>query len=155
MAILIANQKTEYEQKINNGSNNNINIGDSALSKIHDTPVQTAFKSANTIIESGTDIIRAPAVWLKDMQKNWLSYMVVLAVILIIGTFLYCTIRSYFKRKSNNSNNNNNNNNWSMGNLVELATVFSNKNPHSQTPLSLPATKPSLSASALDASFKI
>ncbi|CAF4367910.1 unnamed protein product, partial [Adineta steineri] len=126
MAIIIGNPKSEYERKIYNGSHNNINIGDSALSKMQDTPVETAFKSANKIIESGTDIITAPAVWLKDMQKNWLSYMVVLAVILIIGTFLYCTIRSYFKRKSNNSNNNNNN--WSMGNLVELATVFSNKN---------------------------
>ncbi|CAF1429894.1 unnamed protein product [Adineta steineri] len=152
MAILIGNQKNEIEQKIKNGSNNNINLGDSALPKIHDTPVQTAFKSANKIIESGTDIITAPAVWLKDMQKNWLSYMVVLAVMLITGTFLYCTIRSYFKRKSNN---NNNNNNWSIGNLVELATMFSNKNALLQTPFSLPATKPSLSASALDESFKI
>ncbi|CAF1474602.1 unnamed protein product [Adineta steineri] len=154
MAILIGD-KNQYEQKINNGSNNNINIGDSALPKVHDSPLKTAVKSANRIMESGTDIITAPAVWLKDMQKNWLSYMVVLAVILIIGTFLYCTIRSYFKRKSNNSNSNNNNNNWSMGNLVELATVFSNKNPHSQTPFSLPATKPSLAPSTLDASFKI
>ncbi|CAF1185595.1 unnamed protein product [Adineta steineri] len=155
MAIIIGNPKSEYEQKIYNGSHNNINIGDSALPKMQDTPVQTAFKSANKIIESGTEIITAPALWLKDMQKNWLSSMVILSVILITITFLYCTIRSYFKRKSNNSNNDNNNNNWSMGNLVKLATVFSNKNPHSQTPFSLPATKPSLAPSTLDASFKI
>ncbi|CAF4138186.1 unnamed protein product [Adineta steineri] len=108
MAILIGD-KNQYEQKNNNGSNNNINIGDSALPKVHDNPLKTAVKSANRIMESGTDIITAPAVWLKDMQKNWLSYMVVLAVILITITFLYCTIRSYFNRKSNNSNNNNNN----------------------------------------------
>ncbi|CAF0924861.1 unnamed protein product [Adineta steineri] len=69
MAIIIGNLKSEYEQKINNGSNNNINIGDSALPKVQDTPVQTAFKSANKIMESGTDIITAPAVWLKDAEE--------------------------------------------------------------------------------------
>ncbi|CAF1185624.1 unnamed protein product [Adineta steineri] len=117
MAILIGNQKNEIEQKINNGSNSNINLGDSALPKIHDTPVQTAFKSANKIIESGTDIITAPAVWLKDMQKNWLSYMVVLAVMLITVChyiFAMGSIFSIFPRsvKYSAQISGNNNNVW-------------------------------------------
>ncbi|CAF4425562.1 unnamed protein product, partial [Adineta steineri] len=37
--------------------------------KLQHTPIQTAFKSANKIMESGTDIITAPAVWLKDAEE--------------------------------------------------------------------------------------
>ncbi|CAF5031014.1 unnamed protein product, partial [Rotaria socialis] len=88
--------------------------------------------------ESGSGLIAVPALWLKDMQKNWLMYMIFAAIILLTIAFLYCAVRSYFMRRGNNS---------SMGNLIELASVFANKNSALQTRLPLSGSKLS-SASA-------
>ncbi|CAF1657314.1 unnamed protein product, partial [Adineta ricciae] len=70
------------------------NIMDSAA-KANNTPVQavmnSAGKTASKIIESGGDLLTAPVVWLKDMQQNWVMYMVVLSKLRIV---------SYDKRRS-------------------------------------------------------
>jgi hypothetical protein len=124
--------KTLIKQHVQEGGNGAIALGDSALFKAVDTPVQKALKAAGKVIESGSDIITAPALWLKDMQKNWLTYMVVAAIILVTIAFLYCAIRSYFSRKGNNS---------SIGNLIQLASMFANKNDKVQGPLPLSISK--------------
>jgi hypothetical protein len=146
MAVQAGNVKILYKQNIKYGSNNGINLGDSALPKVNDTPVHTAFKAAGKIIESGADLIAAPVVWLKDMQKNWLTYMIIVAIILLSIAFLYCVIRSYFGRKQNN---------WSVGNLIELASMFTNKTAALQT--QLPLSTPKLPSAGLtpNASFNV
>ncbi|CAF4425167.1 unnamed protein product, partial [Rotaria magnacalcarata] len=75
---------------VKEGGNAKLILGDTALFKAADTPVQTALKAAGKAIESGSDLIAAPALWLKDMQKNWLMYMIIAAIILLIIAFLYC-----------------------------------------------------------------
>ncbi|CAF3474215.1 unnamed protein product [Rotaria socialis] len=124
--------KTLIQQHVKEGGNAKIILGDTALSKAADTPVQTALKAAGKAIDSGSDLIAVPALWLKDMQKNWLIYMILPAIILLTIAFLYCAVRSYFMRRGNNS---------SMGNLIELASVIANKNSALQTQLPLSGTK--------------
>jgi hypothetical protein len=51
------------------------------------------------------------------MQKNWLIYLIAVAVILLCLVFLYCVIRYYLSRQNNSS----------TANLVKLATVISGK----------------------------
>jgi hypothetical protein len=130
--------KTSIEQHATGSSKAEMSLGDSALPKLSDTPVQTALKSASKVIESGSDLINAPVLWFKDMQKNWLVYMIVAATILLTVAFLYCAVRSYFNRKGKNP---------SIGNLVELASMFVNKNPVLQTQFPLSASKLSSAAS--------
>lgn len=119
------------------GSNNHISIGDSAFAKRNNTDVQmvmeTSGKAVRKIIESGSDIISAPATWLKAIQQNWLIYMVLFAIILSSIAFLYCVIVSYLNRQKKN---------WSNSNLFELAKVISNRNGALQQPLPLPAINP-------------
>ena len=55
--------------------------------------------TASKVIESGGDIATAPVTWLKDMQQNWLMYMIAVAVILSTITFLYCVLRLCIARK--------------------------------------------------------
>ena len=129
------------------GSNNQILLGDSALKLKNGTIVQdmmeTAGKTVNKVIESGGDIITAPAVWLKDMQQNWLTYMVVAAIILSILLFFYCLFCNYLPRKKSSSSSNS---------LIKLAEIISHPNailPRQQLPssvLSLPSISSNTSA---------
>ena len=135
MAFKIGNSEVLYQQ-VNKGSasNNQLAIGDAALTRPNDTAVQTVMRTTgntvNRFIESAGDIITVPAVWLKDIQENWLSYMIVAAIILFSIAFLYCACCSFFNWKKNNGSSNN---------LLELAKVISNKNGTLQQPLPLPA----------------
>ncbi|CAF3682026.1 unnamed protein product [Rotaria socialis] len=129
---IMLSTKTLIQQHVKEGGNAKIILGDTALSKAADTPVQTALKAAGKAIDSGSDLIAVPALWLKDMQKNWLIYMILPAIVLLTIAFLYCAVRSYFMRRGNNS---------SMGNLIELASVIANKNSALQTQLPLSGTK--------------
>ncbi|CAF3498359.1 unnamed protein product [Rotaria socialis] len=88
--------KTLIQQHVKEGGNAKIILGDTVLSKATDTPVQTALKAAGKAIESGSDLVAMPALWLKDMQKNWLMYMIIAAIIFInncifilCGSFLF------------------------------------------------------------------
>ena len=103
-----------------NSGHNEIRLGDKALAKQNETAVQQAIRAAGNIIESGSDILTAPARWLKDMQNNWFGYMIILAIILSTVTFLYCAVRSHLLRRRDDT---------STSKLVQLATVL--KNTHS------------------------
>ena len=128
MALIIGNsERSKYVMTVNNGSNNNINLGDSAIVKMADKPVKTAMKAASKIVESGADFISAPALWLKGMQENWLTYMILIAIILTTITFLYCVIRSCFATKRNA---------WPINYLIEIATAIVNKNHLAQAQIS-------------------
>ena len=130
------------------GSHNVIAVGDSALKGQNGTAVQdlinTVGKTAGKVIESGGDILTAPGTWLKDLQQNWLAYMVVAAIILSIIVFFYCSFCFYFNRKKNNS---------STSNLLELAQIINSKNGilQQQIPLSmlLPPSFPSNTSAEL------
>ncbi|CAF1166054.1 unnamed protein product [Rotaria sordida] len=135
MAIVVGNSKTEYAMNIHGeGKDVKMNIGDTAIKASTDTAAQEVInkvgKTAGKIIESGGDVITAPALWLKDMQKNWLTYMILAAIILVCIVFLYCTVSYYISRKKNH---------WASTNLVELAKVISNKGAALQLPLALSA----------------
>ncbi|CAF0876899.1 unnamed protein product [Adineta steineri] len=116
------------------GSNNQISVSNLPSKLKNGTAVQdvmnTVGKTAGKIIESGGDIITAPAVWLKDIQQNWLSYMIVTAIILSILAFFYCSFTFYSNKKRNNMSNKN---------LLDFANIISNKNgiTQNQLPLSL------------------
>ncbi|CAF1491508.1 unnamed protein product [Adineta steineri] len=125
--------KPSIQQHVDKGYDVKAIIGDAALPKIGDSPVQTALKAAGKVIEGGSDIITAPAVRIKDMQKNWLTYMVVLAIIMLSATFLYCTIRGYFLRKRSGSSANS-----SVNSFIEFAKVFAGKTEPIQPQLPMP-----------------
>ena len=103
-------------------------------------------KTTSQVIQSGGDILTAPAIWLKEIQQNWLSYMIVTAIILSILTFFYCTVCFYLNRKKNNSFN---------GTLIELAKVIGNKDdiPRQQLPPSMNSLRSVLSNTP--AEFKV
>ncbi|CAF4437907.1 unnamed protein product, partial [Adineta steineri] len=52
--------KPSIQQHIGKGGEATAIIGDSALPKTGDSPVQTALKAAGKVIEGGSDIITAP-----------------------------------------------------------------------------------------------
>lgn len=140
----IGNSNTSIESSIEgSGSNNKILIHDLALKLKNGTVVQdvmeTAGKTVNKVIESGGDIITAPAVWLKQMQENWLTYMVVAAIILSILLFFYCIFCIHLPQKKINSSSNS---------LIELAKIINHPNPilqRQQSPSSVPSL-PSVSS---------
>ncbi|CAF1539035.1 unnamed protein product [Adineta ricciae] len=113
------------------------NIMDSAA-KANNTPVQavmnSAGKTASKIIESGGDLLTAPVVWLKDMQQNWVMYMVVLVIILGSIAFLYCAFLFCCNRKKKNSTDQNQ--------LIELAKIIGNKIGTTQSPLTIMTPTP-------------
>jgi len=129
----IGNSNTNVNPSIyGSGSHKTIAIGDSALKLKNGTAVQDVMKTVGTtaskVIESAGDIITAPAMWLKDLQSNWLSYMVVIAIILSILAFFYCAFCFYSNRKTNDSSGNS---------LIELAKIINNKTGILQQPLPL------------------
>ncbi|CAF1506206.1 unnamed protein product [Adineta ricciae] len=88
MAFKIGNFETKntYSMTVGGDAKHiNVHIADGALKANH-TPVQAAMNSAGNaaskIIESGASLITAPVTWFKDMQENWLSYMIVIAIII-------------------------------------------------------------------------
>jgi hypothetical protein len=131
----LGSSESLYQQE-NHGSatNNQVLIGDSALQALNKTPVQqvmnAAGNTASKIIEGTGDFITAPVVWLKDMQKNWLTYMIVVAVILFSSVILYCGICSYIHRKKSKGLG---------GNIVDLIKTMNNQAGNSQQPLPLSA----------------
>jgi len=119
----MGNSKTIVEATMKgSGSHNQINLGESVLQAKNGTAIQdvmsTASKTASKVLESGGSIVAAPAVWLKDIQQNWLSYMLVAAVILSVLAFFYCSFCFYFNRAKKSS---------SDSSLIELAKIISHK----------------------------
>ena len=94
--------------------------------------IRKGIKTAGNVIESGGHILAAPGNWIKSMQKNWLVYVVLAAIIMVCIVFLYCSVCYYVNRHTTNA---------FSSNLIELATVISNKNealkPEQQQELSV------------------
>lgn len=128
MSFKIGSSDVINQQNIEQQSSNNRMIfGDSAIAKPSATVVHKVFDTAGRLMESGGDLLTAPAVWLKEMQKNRFGYMVVLAIIVGGIAFLYCVFRFKIRRNGfvlppNRS--------------VELTTVMSDENIPSKPPLS-------------------
>ena len=133
MAVFVGNSKTEYEMTISGDAKDvRINVGDGAIaaSKTQTREVMdTVGKTASKLIESGGDILTAPAVWLKNIQANWSLYIIVVAIILLCIVFLYCTVRYHLNQKKNI---------WSVNNLTELAQVIGNAGNALQRQIPLP-----------------
>src|SRR5437868_6883530 len=108
MAILVGTSKTEYSMNVKGDAKDiKINIGDTAIkaSKTETAAqevISTVGKTASKVIASGGDILSVPGAWLKDMQQNWFTYMILVAIILSCMVFLYCTVCYYCNRKKNN-----------------------------------------------------
>ena len=100
--------------------NNEMKLGDTALAKQNETAVQKAIRSLGNVIESGSDVLTAPARWLKDMQSNWFGYMVILAIILSTAAFLYCVVRFHLLRRRDDTG---------TSQLIQLAAILKNADP--------------------------
>ena len=118
----VINQQNIQQQS----SNNRMIFGDSAIAKPSATVVHKVLDTAGRIVESGGDLLTAPGNWVKEMQKNWFGYMVILAIVVGGITFLYCVFRFKIRRSSNILPTNK---------LVELATVLSEEKMPSKSPI--------------------
>ena len=77
------------------GNNNNVSLWPDRS----DLDIKSdGLKTVNTVLQDGSDLLGTPARWLKDMQQNWLIYMVVIAIILVCVLFLYFIIRCHCLR---------------------------------------------------------
>jgi hypothetical protein len=96
------NHKTIMKPSIS-GANSAVNvaIGDSALTKTIDSPAQAGLKVASQLIVDGGELIRTPVKWIKDIQANWLIYIICAAIICLSILFLYCLAQRYIARKQN------------------------------------------------------
>lgn len=125
--LRIASKSSHQDIKVS-GANSQVIVSELGLRHANGTAVQKVMnsvgKTTSQAIQSGGDILTAPAIWLKEIQQNWLSYMIVTAIILSILTFFYCTVCFYLNRKKNNSFN---------GTLIELAKVIGNNYRHQWT----------------------
>jgi hypothetical protein len=115
------------------GSDNVIAVGDAAM-KVHNNSavqhvIDTAGRTTSKLLENGGSLLSAPAVWLSAMQQNWLTYIIVAAVILSILAFFYCSFCYRFNPQKNNLSGNG---------LIELAKVISDQTGALQRPLPLP-----------------
>lgn len=93
--------KTIFKPKIT-GANSQVHlaIGDTALPKGVNSPGQAGMNTASQLIEDGGEFIRTPFKWVKDMQANWLIYVICAAIICLCVLLLYCKGRRYFGSKS-------------------------------------------------------
>lgn len=116
MSFKIGSSEVSNNQHVGeNANSNSMNLGDSAIMKPTNTVVHRVFDAAGQLIESGSDVLSAPAHWLKDIQSNWFGYMIILAIIVGSITFFYCIVRYNLRRKANASLTNN---------MVQLATIL-------------------------------
>ncbi|CAF1339906.1 unnamed protein product [Rotaria sp. Silwood1] len=114
----IGDSGSKYQQTADRGSQIFMHIGETVTNKPVEPPVLAAFNTASKIISSAGDVITAPAAWLKEMQKNWVIYLVAAAIILLCLVFLYCVLRYYLSRS----------NNLATANLIKLAAGIDRKN---------------------------
>lgn len=119
------------------GADSTVLVGDSAMkhakvSAVHEA-IESAAKTTGKVIENGGELFSMPVTWLKTMQQDWLTYMIVLAVILTVIAIFYCTCcRSFGWQKANLSGNG----------LTQLAEVIMHKNAGLPNSLPLPFFNP-------------
>ena len=96
--------KNIYKPSIS-GSNNRINmpVADAASSKGSDSPGQAGRRVAGQLMEDGGELIRTPVRWIKDIQSNWLIYIVCATIICLSILYLYCMVRRHLGKKRNST----------------------------------------------------
>jgi hypothetical protein len=72
---------------------NHINYSASRATDVDRHRGSDGLKVANSIMNDAADIVGIPVTWIKDMQQNWLAYVICAAVILTCVLVLYCCIR--------------------------------------------------------------
>lgn len=97
--------KTIYDTSASgSGSKIHMSMGDSALPlNYKNSPGQAGFKAATKLIEDGSEFVRTPFKWIKDIQANWHIYIVCATIICLCILCLYCAVRIYFVRKCNSN----------------------------------------------------
>ncbi|CAF1131173.1 unnamed protein product [Adineta ricciae] len=135
MAFKISNTETKnsYSMHVQGDAEGiNLHIVD-GTTKGEETPVRAVMnsvgKTASKVITSARDLLSAPGTWLKDMQQNWFSYMVVIAIIFGSAALLYCALSIYCHRKKNSK---------VQSQFMELSKIFANKITHSPRSPALP-----------------
>jgi hypothetical protein len=88
-------------------------------------------KTVNTILRDGSDMLGAPSRWLKDMQHNWLTYIIATAVILFCVLFFYCMIRYRWSRPQKSRPD--------TPGLADLATIMALKNMITPPSIKMPS----------------
>jgi hypothetical protein len=89
------------------------------------------------LIEDGDYILQVPVVWVKDIQKNWMIYMVCTTVILISILLIYGICRRFINRKHDSLAN---------SNLIELTAPIASRSKSSLRHIPIYMSNPSLSA---------
>ena len=124
----IASSKTMDKSKISiHGNENNFTYFHGKRNE--DQNASNGLKMGNSIMQDGADLLGTPVRWLKDMQQNWLVYVVCVAIILVCSIVVYCAVLSHCSRRRQASSNG--------LNLAELATMTAMKNKSSPS-LGLP-----------------
>lgn len=54
-------------------------------------------------MEDGGELIRTPVRWIKEIQSNWLIYIVCATIICLSIFFLYCMAQRHLGKKRNSS----------------------------------------------------
>jgi hypothetical protein len=110
------------------GNNNKLSLSpDKSDPDVH----SEGLKTVNTILRDGSDMLGAPSRWMKDMQQNWLTYIIASAVILFCILFFYCIIRYRCSRSQKSRSD--------TPGLSDLATVMTLKNMIAPSSVKMPS----------------
>lgn len=90
--INIASSKHANQQSVSI-KGNNINYSASHAAEADRSRGSDGLKVANSMMNDAADLIGMPVTWMKDMQQNWLVYVICAAIILTCVLLLYCFIR--------------------------------------------------------------
>jgi hypothetical protein len=74
------------------------------ISNIIDTSIGKGTKKIDKIIEDGSEFLRSPINWLKEMQRTWLIYVICMAIICLCISFFYCAWQGYCSRRRGTDN---------------------------------------------------
>ena len=120
----ILSHKTIFKPSLSGSSSHlHLSVGDSALPKKNDSIAEAGMRTASKLIEDTGEFVRTPMKWIKDIQANWLIYIICAAIICLSILFLYCMVRKYFGSKLN----------FNPGftpNLADIALAMANNSNH-------------------------
>jgi t-SNARE complex subunit (syntaxin) len=69
------------------------------ITRVIDSSIHQGVEKVEKIIGDTSELIRSPAKWLTDMQRNWLIYIICMAIICLCILFFYCACQGYCSRK--------------------------------------------------------
>lgn len=88
--------KTAFESVVSGANSKlDLNVGDVALAKNAQSPGRTLMKTTSGLIDSGGELIQAPFKWLKNVQENFLIYLICAVVICVSVIYSYCMVRRF------------------------------------------------------------